>query len=209
MAILNLKLLLLTIMFFLLGCITSFADPHQCVDLNGKTFFTNLECPDANKDRGADKIDNKNINHNQRITKTINYKDGSTYTGEVIIINEGGTDRHIRDGKGKYVWVIARGTDSGKSCYYDGDWKNNQKNGYGVFQCPGTLLDTMTGKHTGNWKNDQMHGEMTMIVDGRLGMKQRGAFEYGKKCGTWKVEGIGNNNQYVEELENNPPCKEL
>ena len=55
MTILNFKLLFLTVLFVLLGCNTSFANPHQCVDSNGKIFYTHLECPETNgKDSKTD-----------------------------------------------------------------------------------------------------------------------------------------------------------
>lgn len=45
----------------------------------------------------------------------------------------------MKDGQGTYVY-----SDNG---YYHGNWKDDQKNGYGVYECPGKE------KYEGEWLN--------------------------------------------------------
>ena len=94
---------------------------------------------------------------------TINYDDGSEYTGEYR-----GEDGHrIRDGYGSTVWP-----DGDK---YEGDWKDDKKNGYG------TYVWTDGSKYEGYWKDDKRDGYATSVYSD--GSKYEGYWKDDKKNG--------------------------
>ena len=75
--------------------------------------------------------------------KTINYNDGNTYVGET-------NNQNQPHGKGKMTYAP---NNNWNILYYDGDWVNGHKTGYGV-------MEWKTGqKYEGEWKDDARHGK--------------------------------------------------
>ena len=52
-------------------------------------------------------------------------------------------------GKGTYKWKAT-------NCIYDGDWKNDMRNGFGTFSTP-TSEGGYQKQYSGGWKNDKRH----------------------------------------------------
>ena len=70
----------------------------------------------------------------------IYYEDGAYYSGEI--------KNYLRHGKGKYI---------SDNETYDGYWKENQKNGYGL------LIFSDETKYDGNFKNNQFYGNGKIV----------------------------------------------
>ena len=84
------------------------------------------------------------------------------------------------DGKGIFNW--------GNECKYIGDYKNNKREGNGVYSYGCNLYD-------GNWLNNMPHGEGTLLHDG---IKIVGHFRYGKLLEM--IEGKGANKEMTQRF---------
>ena len=95
-----------------------------------------------------------------RETKSINYKSGNRYEGEV-------DDKNMPHGSGVFTYT------NGSS--YEGEFEHGVREGYGVFRWS-------TGdSYEGGWKNDKRHGEGVMkYANGRV---RKGRFENNEYVG--------------------------
>ena len=95
-----------------------------------------------------------------REIKSINYKSGNRYEGEV-------DERSMPHGKGVFTYT------NGSS--YDGEFEHGVRNGYGIFRWS-------TGdSYEGGWMNDKRHGEGVMkYANGRV---RKGRFENNEYVG--------------------------
>ena len=95
------------------------------------------------------------------------------------------------DGKGVFNW--------GNECRYVGEYKNNKKEGNGVYYYGCNLFD-------GNWLNNMPHGEGTFLHDG---IKIIGHFRFGKILDM--IEGKGVNREITQKytLDSKANCKSL
>lgn len=133
----------------------------------------------------------------------INYLNGDTYNGT---LNEG-----LLNGIGTYYYYDLNQTYvgewvNGKRCgqgnlstnealLYEGDWKDDEKNGYGSFI-------TEEIKYSGYFQNNKMHGEGNWVHS--IGDLYQGTFVNGLKCGLGKMhcksgynyEGFFKNDKY-------------
>ena len=95
-----------------------------------------------------------------RETKSINYKSGNRYEGEV-------DEKNMPHGNGVFTYT------NGSS--YEGEFEHGVRNGYGIFRWA-------TGdSYEGGWKNDKRHGEGVMkYANGRV---RKGRFENNEYVG--------------------------
>ena len=96
----------------------------------------------------------------EREIRTINYKSGNRYEGEV-------DEKNLPHGKGVFIY-----TNGGN---YEGEFSHGVRDGYGVFSWS-------TGdRYEGGWKNDKRHGEGVMTyANGRV---RKGRFENNEYVG--------------------------
>ncbi len=109
--------------------------------------------------------------------KTVNFSDGSVYTGEML------ADK--RHGKGKYIFSDGR--------VYDGEYVDGIKCGYGVFTWPNG------DSYSGEFYNDSIHGKGKYCYSS--GSVYEGEFIEGKKNGFGKFVWQ-NGNSYEGEYKN-------
>ena len=96
----------------------------------------------------------------ERESKTINFKSGNRYVGEV-------DEKNMPDGKGKFTYT--------NGSYYEGEFAHGVREGYGIFYWS-------TGdSYEGGWKKDKRHGEGVMkYANGRV---RKGRFENNEYVG--------------------------
>ncbi len=58
-------------------------------------------------------------------------------------------------GKGTYKWKATR-------CLYDGDWKDDEKDGFGTYSIP-TPNGGFQKQYSGGWKKNQKHVCVTTV----------------------------------------------
>ena len=162
-----------------------FSDDNSSSDLNDniKEILYHGECNKNGKKEGVGKMiiitekekiffhgiwENDNINYG-----TIYYEDGSKYKGEI--------KDNKRNGKGEYNSIT-------ENYNYNGDWKNDKKEG------EGTLNFTDGTEYTGYFKNNQFNGEGKMIW--KNGFSYQGNFLNNCLHGKGYLRG---NNEHIYE----------
>ena len=82
---------------------------------------------------------------------TFNYPNGNVYIGQYKQLTTG---VKIREGKGKYMVSPSAQNPNGIESY-DGDWKEDKMEGYGVYHYSNGEI------YEGNWVNNMHHGQGT------------------------------------------------
>lgn len=96
----------------------------------------------------------ENVSASGKPIRTINYKSGNRYEGEV-------DEKGLPDGKGVFIYT--------NGSRYDGEFDHGVRAGYGVF------LWSTGDRYEGGWKNDKRHGEGVMTyANGRV---RKGRFQ--------------------------------
>lgn len=131
-------------------------------------------------DRSNDEIVEASMSITALFNGSVNYSDGSVYTGQMLM---GGTIRH---GRGKYV-------DAQGSSYYEGQWQYGQRHGFGMLVVPGVY------QYEGEWKHGKKCGTgFAKYADGE-GTYQ-GAYLNDKKHGKGFFK-LANGDQYEGEYK--------
>ena len=123
----------------------------------------NPQSPQSQRTRDEEVVDNElsvlqqsllaNSHHSKSTAQprqkveTITYGPSLTYIGEVTVSSRGGLPS--KNGRGQMYY------DKSKSTFYDGQWSNDEKSGFGVMSLPNSHFE-------GDWRKNKLHGRSTM-----------------------------------------------